>query len=52
MLARLPDKKRATAYLLATGAVPITIIERDGVASIVTGKITSGTSRPDGFTRI
>jgi hypothetical protein len=45
MLARSPNQKRATEYLLASGAVPITIIERDksdgaDTFSISIGKIT------------
>jgi ABC-type transporter Mla subunit MlaD len=41
MLARSPtNQKRATAYLIASGAVPLTIIVRDGGCSIATGKIT------------
>src|SRR6266436_5631755 len=34
MLAKSPDRKRAVEYLAACGAVPITVIERDGVCSI------------------
>ena len=30
MLAKPPNRKRALEYLTASGAVPITIIERDG----------------------
>jgi hypothetical protein len=41
MLAKAPNRKRAMEYLIASGAVPITIIERDGVCSISAGgKIT------------
>jgi hypothetical protein len=36
MLARSPNRKRAEQYLAASGAVPITIIERDGACSIST----------------
>jgi hypothetical protein len=42
MLARSPNRKHAVAYLAASGAVPLTVIVRDGVGSIHTGKI-SGT---------
>lgn len=38
MLAKAPNRKRATEYLHASGAVPITIIERDGGCSISTGR--------------
>jgi len=31
MLAKPPNRKRALDYLAASGAVPISIIERDGV---------------------
>ena len=40
MLARSPDRKRAVAYLAASGATAITVTEHDGVASIHTGKVT------------
>jgi hypothetical protein len=40
MLAKTPNRKRATEYLAACGATAITIIDRDG--AIVTGKTTSG----------
>jgi hypothetical protein len=39
---RSPNRKRALEYLAAWGAVPITVIERDGACSIHAGKI-SGT---------
>jgi hypothetical protein len=39
MLAKSPNRKRAVEYLHASGAVPISIIERDGVCSISTGKL-------------
>jgi hypothetical protein len=39
MPARSPNRKRAVAYLAACGASPITITERDGIATIHTGKI-------------
>jgi hypothetical protein len=42
MLAKAPNRKRAVEYLALSGAVPITIIERDGVCSISTGKTTTG----------
>jgi hypothetical protein len=42
MLARSPNRKAAAAYLAASGAVSLTVIVRDGVGSIHTGKI-SGT---------
>jgi hypothetical protein len=42
MLARSPDRKRATEYLAACGAASITIVEREGVCSIITAKTTSG----------
>src|SRR6476620_11207336 len=35
MLARTPDRKGAIEYLAASGAVPITIIERDGFCCII-----------------
>jgi len=38
MLARSPNRKVAAAFLAASGAVPISIVERDGVGVIVTGK--------------
>jgi hypothetical protein len=44
MLAKAPNRKRAVAYLAASGAVPITIIEHDGVCSIRTGTTTNGTT--------
>jgi hypothetical protein len=34
MLAKPPNRKRAVEYLAASGAVPITVIERDGACSI------------------
>ena len=37
MLAKPPNRKRALEYLEASGAVPITIIERDGVCTIHAG---------------
>jgi hypothetical protein len=37
MLAKPPNRKRAEQYLAASGAVPITIIEHDGVCSIRAG---------------
>src|SRR5438128_1739844 len=37
MLAKPPSRKRALEYLAASGAVPITITERDGVCSIHAG---------------
>ncbi|WP_156042264.1 hypothetical protein [Bradyrhizobium sp. URHD0069] len=37
MLAKPPNRNRALEYLAASGAVPITIIERDGVCSIRAG---------------
>jgi hypothetical protein len=43
MLARSPNRKRATEYLLASGATAITLIERDGVCSISTGSKITGT---------
>jgi hypothetical protein len=39
MLAKAPNIKRAIEYLAACGAVPIAIIERDGLCSIHAGKI-------------
>jgi hypothetical protein len=39
MLAKSSDRKRAVEYLAACDAVPITVIERDGVCSIHVGKI-------------
>jgi hypothetical protein len=42
MLARSPDRKRATEYLAACGAASITLTERDGVCSIITAKTASG----------
>jgi hypothetical protein len=36
MLAKSPNRKRAEQYLAASGAVPISIIERDGQLSIGT----------------
>ena len=39
MLARSPNRKRAVAYLAACGAIPITIVVRDGGCSIHSGKI-------------
>ena len=43
MLARSPNRKRATEYLHASGAVPIAVIERDGVCSISTCSKITGT---------
>jgi hypothetical protein len=40
MLARSPNRRRAVKYLAASGATPISVVDRDGVCSIVTGKIT------------
>jgi hypothetical protein len=40
MLAKTPDRKRAVAYLAACGAVPITVIVREGVCTIHSGKVT------------
>jgi hypothetical protein len=40
MLAKSSDRKRAEQYLAASGAVPITVIVRDGVCKIHNGKIT------------
>src|SRR6266540_2540400 len=37
MLAKAPNRKRALEYLAASGAVPISVTERDGVCSIRTG---------------
>jgi hypothetical protein len=42
MLAKAPNRKRAVAYLAASGAVPIAVIERDGVRNIRTGTTTTG----------
>lgn len=42
MPTKAPNRKRAVEYLRASGAVPISIIERDSVCSIHAGKI-SGT---------
>ena len=39
MLARSPNRKAAAAYLAACGATSITVVEYDGAASIVTGKV-------------
>jgi hypothetical protein len=39
MLAKAPNIKRAIEYLAACGAVPIAIIERDGLCSIHAGQI-------------
>jgi hypothetical protein len=34
MLAKAPNRKRAVEYLALSGAVPISVIERDGACSI------------------
>jgi hypothetical protein len=44
MLARSPNRKADAAYLAASGAVPIIIIECDGVCSI---RATWWTAAPD-----
>jgi hypothetical protein len=43
MLAKTPNRKRAIEYLAACGAAAITIIVRDGLGTITTGKTTTGT---------
>jgi hypothetical protein len=40
---KAPNRKRALEYLAASGAVPISIIERDGVCSIHAGGKIAGT---------
>ena len=35
MLAKTPNRKRPTEYLAAFGAVPITIIERDSLGTML-----------------
>jgi hypothetical protein len=45
MLARTPDRKRATEYLLASAASPITVVSRGDAASIITAMTTSGTTK-------
>jgi hypothetical protein len=40
MLARSPNRKRAVAYLAASGATPISVVDRDGPCGIHTGKVT------------
>jgi hypothetical protein len=40
MLARSPNRKRAVEYLAVCGATPISLVDRDGVCTIVTGKVT------------
>jgi hypothetical protein len=42
MLARSPNRKRAVEYLAACGATAITVIDRDGNASIIIGKTATG----------
>jgi hypothetical protein len=42
MLAKTPNRKAAVKYLAAGGAVPMTIIECDGLVIIVTGNTTTG----------
>jgi hypothetical protein len=42
MLAKAPNRKRAVEYLALSGAVPITVIEHDGVCSISAGKVVPG----------
>jgi hypothetical protein len=41
MLARSPNRKAAVAYLAASGAVRISIIEHDGVCRISTGRMSA-----------
>jgi hypothetical protein len=43
MLVRAPNLKAATAYLLQSGAAPITIVSRGDAANIITSMTTSGT---------
>jgi hypothetical protein len=37
-MARSPHRKAAVAYLAASGAVPITVIDRDGVGVVIVGR--------------
>ena len=42
MLARSPNRKRATEYLAACGATAITVIDRDGVGVVIVGLTAKG----------
>ena len=45
MLARTPDRKRATEYQLASAASPITVVSRGDAASIITAASVAAQAR-------
>jgi hypothetical protein len=51
MLAKAPNRKRATAYLEASGAGAISIIDRDCVCIIRAGSKITDLRKPDKFAR-